>query len=334
MAVAKNRSVKMKKILLIRFNSIGDIVLTSPVVRFLSREGYELHYVLKKTYKELVVHNPGIHKCWFLEDDLDSLIQELKEEEFDLVVDLHNTIRSKYLRRALKRPSRVLKKHRVKDWLMVNFGLFRQQKKHMSLRFMELVQDMINTKDPINTEFHFPDERQENSYLDVNESYVCIAVATAFYTKTIPVDILHDLIQKIDRKIVLLGGPADQQIAESLVEMNAEKPVLNLVGKIDIIDSASILEDAAVLITGDTGLMHIAAALGTPTVSIFASTHPILGFTPFYGSREVEHYIIQNDELSCRPCTKQGRNSCPKSHFKCMNGLSVDEIYSKVERLI
>jgi ADP-heptose:LPS heptosyltransferase len=153
-------------------------------------------------------------------------------------------------------------------------------------------------------------------------------VGAAFYNKTIPPQLLVSIIDSSDKNIVLIGGPEDSENA-TIISAETKSPVLNLTGQLSLMESASIIADAEVVISGDTGMMHIADALKVKIIAVFGSTHPILGFTPF-NRDNIASSIIQNDDLSCRPCTKQGKDFCPKGHFKCMLDLKIGDIVDKM----
>ena len=110
------------KVLLIRFNSIGDVVLTSPLIKSLADAGYEVHYLIKSTLKSLLINNPYVDRIWTYDDNLKDVIIKLKKEKFNLVLDLHNNIRSNIVCLGLQRPTHKLKKYRIKNWLMSQFG--------------------------------------------------------------------------------------------------------------------------------------------------------------------------------------------------------------------
>ncbi|NBU52166.1 MAG: glycosyltransferase family 9 protein [Chitinophagia bacterium] len=323
-----------KKILVIRFNAIGDIVLTSPVVKALAISGHEVHYLCKKTFSSLIDSNPHVSKTWFLDTDWTKLVAELKSEGFDCVLDLHNTLRSNKLRKALGLKSYALKKDRWNDMFITRFQFARNQRRHIVERFMDAASELLDGAYETNPEFYFPGGK---SYLGIDlpgEAYVCLAVSTAHRTKNIPLHNLKAVIKNLDAHIILIGGPDDREVTKILLEDASNDRLIDYAGKLSIDESAYVISKSELLITGDTGMMHIAAALDIPVAAVFGSTHPILGYTPYYGSKAVNHAIIQNEELSCRPCTRQGRESCPKGHFKCMKGISVDKIVSTVEALL
>lgn len=320
-----------RSVLVIRFNSIGDIVLTTPVVECLASNGYRVHYVAKNAFKELLDNDPHVEKVWPLQENLNDLISRIKEFKYDLVVDLHNNVRSKRISQALGVKTFRLDKERIGLFLLTQLGIGKQTRTHIVDRFMEVIRPLSLQSGTYTPRVHLPQNEMKTA--DLPSRYIAVAVGTAWKTKSIPVSHLKNIIESLDPiPIVLLGGPDDVSKSNE-IDTNGSH-IHNRVGQLSITESAEAIKSAQVLLTGDTGMMHIAAALDVPVVAVYGSTHPMLGYTPFYAG-ETEHSIIQNEDLSCRPCTKQGKDACPKGHFKCMMDLNtqviIDELRSYVD---
>lgn len=325
--------MQKKKVLIIRFNSIGDIILISPVVKLLYDSGYQVDFLVKKNYSAVLEHNPYLNNIHLFEGQLSECVRKLQTENYTYIIDLHNNLRSNLLSIRLPFKTLRLKKDRVSDFLMVNFGFGKTAKKHIVNRFVDVVKPIVNKfeLESIQTDYYYT---QDYDTTVLPEDYIAISVATAFETKNIPLQKLVDLINEVDANFVLLGAPKDIDKAEYITGRTSREKVISLVGECSLNQTAHVIYASRFIISGDSGLMHMAAALKKPVVAIFGSTHPLLGYTPFYGLKNIEHYLIQNNNISCRPCTRQGRNTCPKGHFKCMNDISVDEIRLKVEQLL
>jgi heptosyltransferase-2 len=132
----------------------------------------------------------------------------------------------------------------------------------------------------------------------------------------------------------LLGGKTETDEAQEIISKSERSDSLNLVNQLSLNGSAYVTQKAKFLITHDTGLMHIGAALKVPILSIWGNTIPEFGMYPYYGDEQIPHIIQEIKNLSCRPCSKIGYAACPKGHFKCMEQQSVKEIISKVEELL
>lgn len=321
-----------RKILLIRFNSIGDIVLSSPLISDLAAKGYDVHYLVKSGFSELLKNNPKVTKVWEYDSNYWSLLKQLRKEKYDYVLDLHSNLRSFLFRSLLNSQVFRLKKERIADFLMTRFGILKTQKSHIVNRFMD-VSPMIAESENLNTEFYFEKDKDYRWIKLPAEKFYCISVSTAFETKNIPTGLLKEFIESYNMSCVLLGAKKDRDKANAIMSASTRFTIYDQVGKLGLDESAYFISQSQFVISGDSGLMHISAALGIPVVAVFGSTHPVLGYTPYYGDKKIKFSIVQNENLSCRPCTRQGRNSCPRGHFRCMNDISVDEILTKVEAL-
>lgn len=291
-----------------------------------------MHFLVKAAFRDLLEPNPQIKKVWSFSKDLSEVLPALKQEKFHTLIDLHNNLRSRKVKAALNAPSHTLAKDRLKLWLLTQAKLKMEPQAHIVNRFLKVVEPLgIAVPEPA-TEFYFSDASPSPLVESLPEKFLCIAVGAAWATKEIPIAKLNETLEQLTyNNIVLIGGPADVERSE-LLEGGAT--LINLTGQLSIEDSARVIERSAVLLTGDTGMMHIAAALRVPVVAIFGSTHPVLGYTPHTPIGGVRNsQIIQQENLSCRPCTKQGKASCPKGHFKCMNDISVDIITKAIESI-
>lgn len=314
------------KILVIRFSSIGDIILTSPVIRCLSKQlNATIHFLTKPEYHSLVGHNPYVNKVHLFSSYKESE-PELRAENFDLVIDLHNNIRSNKVSKSLGVQSHSYNKQSIKRLMLVNFKWDLLKGSHIVDRYFSAVKKLNIQNDQKGIDFYYPKQNLKNLPVE----YLVISIGTAHLTKDLPKKLIERLIAAYDIPIVLIGGKQHRGFAETLDY--ASKNVHDLVGKTSLIESAEIIDQAKLLISPDTGMMHLAAALKTPTIAIYGSTSSKLGFTPYMD--ESLFRIVENEALSCRPCTKQGRSICPKGHLKCMNNLDFREIIEKSEQLV
>jgi len=317
-------------VLVIRFNSIGDIVLTSPTVKALHDAGYEIHFLVKSAFKSLVEPNPHITKVWNIEKGLAEVIPVLKKEGYHKIVDLHNNLRSRQVKAALRISAHTLKKPRIKLLLLTQTNFRTEPQAHIVDRFLSVLEPMgISVPQP-KTAFYFSKIGNKPLLDRLPKKFLCIAVGAAWATKEIPISLLNLIVEKTSyEQVVLIGGPADVERSQAI---EPRVGLMNLTGTLDIEDSARVIENSQVLLTGDTGMMHIAAALSIPIVAIFGSTHPMLGYTPHRPILEPANaVIIQNNDLDCRPCTKQGKTSCPKGHFRCMTEINPQEVINALE---
>lgn len=316
------------KFLIIRFSSIGDIVLTSPVVRCLRNQfpDAEIHYLTKKRNADLLVANPYINKIHLLDSTLPAVIQELKKEKYDYIIDLHNNIRSLRVKAALHTKSFSFRKLNIHKFLLTFLKINTLPDRHIVDRNMATL-NHFNVKNDgkgldyfIKPEDEFPLERLPESF---RKGYVALVLAGTYTTKKMPVEKYHSLITQCSYPFVLLGGKNEQPMAAAILSWNT-KNVLDFTGKLNINQSASMIKHSRLVISNDTGLMHIAAAYHKKILSVWGNTVPEFGMSPYLPGEGSE--ILEIKGLTCRPCSKLGYNKCPKGHFKCMNDLPESHI--------
>ena len=317
----------MQKILIIRFSSIGDIVLTTPVIRCIKtqKSEIEIHYLTKNSFEGILEHNPYITKIHTIEKDIKEVIEELKKENFDLVIDLHNNIRSMQVKRALGKPSSSFKKLNFRKWLLVNFKINKMPSVHIVDRYLKTVEKLGIKNDSKGLDYFIPkkDEVMLASLpLSHQNGYTGFVIGAKHFTKQLPTEKIISICRKLNQPIILLGGKEDLKQAneiEKIVGVN----IYNACGKYDLNQSASLIKQAEKIITHDTGLMHIAAAFKKEIISVWGNTVPAFGFTPYLPDPKSK--IVEVNNLSCRPCSKIGYDKCPKGHFKCMIMINENE---------
>ena len=333
------------KILIIRFSSIGDIVLTTPVVRCLKQQlNAEIHFLTKKGFRGILDPNPYIDKVYTIQSKVGEIKTELRKEKYDWVIDLHHNLRSWQVKWILDRPSRSFNKLNLAKWLMVNLKWNLLPKTHIVHRYLDTTKKLGIQYDGKGLDYFIP-EGQQVQLRDIDcaskytpdqrkalqqGQYVALVIGAAHATKRMPLAKLVEICKGIQQPILLLGGPDDRATGDQIVQQ-AGTHVINTCGQYSLHQSASLVKQAAQVITHDTGLMHIAAALRKPIVSIWGSTVPEFGMTPFYPEGMDENKTFEVANLSCRPCSKIGYDVCPKGHFQCMNNIDVAKICALIE---
>ncbi len=319
------------KILVIRFSSIGDIVLTSPVVRCIKKQlpQAEVHFLTKPQFKAVVEHNPYIDKVHYLAESIADTIAELKAEHFDYLIDLHNNLRSLRIKLALSGAKAFsFDKLNLQKWLLVNMHINRMPQVHIVDRYLDTVQPLGVKNDGAGLDYFMPETvAQETQSLLPPESFVAFVIGATHATKRLPKEKIASICSKTKHKVVLLGGKTEQEEG-AWIAANAGENVLNLCGRLSLHQSAYAVKQSAWVITHDTGLMHIAAAFKKPIVSVWGNTVPELGMYPYFGDDKVDHLTAEVKGLSCRPCSKIGYAQCPKGHFNCMNEQDEGQISS------
>ncbi len=321
------------KILILRFSSIGDIVLTTPVIRCLKKQvpNAEIHFATKVSFKSILENNPYIDKLHLLESSTASLIKQLQTEQFDAVIDLHSNIRTQRIKWALNTKSFTFDKLNIRKWFYVNWKWKTMPPIHIVDRYLNAIKDLGVKNDHQGLDYFIPEKdiiAVSNLPEEYLAGYVAIAIGAQHATKRLPEAKLIELIGKISYPIILLGGKDDAAAAARLVSYFPDtKNIINTCGAYNLNQSASIVNQSMYLYTHDTGLMHIGAAFQKRIISIWGNTTPELGMYPY----KTEHVNWQKTGLYCRPCSKIGYKSCPEKHFRCMNEqeLPVHEIESK-----
>lgn len=326
------------KFLIIRFSSIGDIVLTTPIIRCLKLQlpNSEVHFLTKKSFKGILESNPYIDKLLLLDESWELMLHELQQENYTHIIDLHHNLRTLRIKKALKVPAFSFNKLNIQKWLYTTFKINTLPAKHIVDRNFETVQSFGVINDGKGLDYFIPlkDEINTNDIPASHQfGYIGLVIGAALNTKKMPIHKIQDLCSKINYPIILLGGPDDQPDGERIAAIDDIK-IYNACGKFNLNESADLVRKAKLIITHDTGLMHIAAAFKKTILSIWGNTLPAFGMTPYYGSANINHFIYEVNKLGCRPCSKIGFKQCPRDHFKCMELQNVDQIATDVVKLL
>jgi ADP-heptose:LPS heptosyltransferase len=333
------------KVLVIRFSSIGDVVLTTPVLRTLYlQKNAEIHYLTKSAFAPIVLANPHVQRVFALgaplqhervtaHASLREITRLLRAERYDVVIDLHHNLRSMLVKQVLRRPAHSFDKLNFEKWLLVKWGINRLPKRHVVDRYMDTLKSLGVRYDGAGLDFFIPAQEQAaaQQYLTehapelLQQPFTALVIGAAHATKRLPLPQLIRLCQAIPGPIAVLGGPTDATTADALTAAFPDGRLTNLCGRLSLFGSAAVLQWSARVVAHDTGLMHIAAALQRPLTVIWGSTVPAFGMGPLYRDYTLTPTHVQDDTLTCRPCSKIGFDHCPKGHFRCMNGLKFDE---------
>ena len=334
-------NTSIKKVLIIRFSAIGDIAWTTPVIRCIKQQlpGVELHYCTKERFKSLVEANPYIDKLHLLGDSLQELIRKLKKEKYDFIIDLHRNLRTTIIKSQLRVRSKSYEKLWWQRFLLTKFQIDFMPNVHVVDRYFGAAAPLGIQNDGKGLDYFIPEKDEvplEWLPETHQKSYVAYVIGATGWTKILPFERMIELCDKINKPIVLIGGKEDFETGDRLekffnvemkdpdIEKGLEKlgkktVIFNACGRFNLSQSASLVKQADVVFGHDTGLTHIAAAFTKLIYIIWGGTVPN-NFYP-YGTRFV---LLENKNLNCRPCSKSGRDSCPKGHFKCMKDIVFD----------
>lgn len=327
------------KILIVRFSSIGDVVLTTPVIRCLKQQipNATIHFITKKAFTPVLENNPYIDRLITIEKSIKEVVSELKLEKYDWVIDLHKNIRTLSLKQKIGAPSKSFPKMNVKKWMLVKFKIDKMGTKHIVDRYFETVHHLGVKNDLKPCDFFLSEKSKVDVSTEFNlapKSYLTIAIGAQFATKRMPFSKLVEIIEKINFPIILAGGPMDLDFAEEIIANFPSKTIKNACGPFSLQQSANIVQQSKAILSNDTGLMHIASCFQIPTISVWGNTVPALGMFPYFPNHQELFSIHEVADLSCRPCSKIGFKSCPKGHFKCMNLQDSNQISQQINTFI
>ena len=311
------------RLLFIRFSSIGDIVLTSPAIRCAKMQipGVEIHFLTKSSMKELVASNSYIHSIHCLEDTIEATVTPLKKIQFDYIIDLHHNQRTWRIKSAMGVPAYSYHKLSIQKWLLAKFKINLLPASHVCDRYLQTLASLGVVNDGKGLDYFLPttDFAVENilpSYFHLG--YTALVIGASYKTKKMPIEKWLELVEKINGPVVVVGDKDDYENAQKLVNAFPEK-VFNACGNYSLNESALFIKKSRLVISHDTGFLHVAVAFNKPTITIWGATSPVLQFEAYYAKdaqTKRMNSIVPN--LSCQPCSKQGGHKCPKGHFNCM----------------
>lgn len=328
-----------KRILLVRFSSIGDIVLTFPVVAAIKSlfPNCQVDYVTKAQYEGLLSACPQINMVYTLQGSILQLKKEIDFSQYDAILDLHHNLRSRILLFFLLGKVYRYPKNNLQKWLLTTFKIKPEKPQHVVERYLSTLARFTSSWTPLigSSTYVVPSAAQidlQRQFDLMPKTYVTIAIGAQFATKRLPTDLLVELVNEVAFPVLLLGGKEDVSTADEILAAVTKKKVYSAVGLASIHESAWLVQNAKCLITNDTGLMHIGAAFELPLFVIWGNTTPDFGMYPYRPEQEnVVHFEVP--DLSCRPCSKIGFQSCPKGHFNCMRKHDISSIAAHVNAL-
>lgn len=328
------------KFLVIRFSSIGDIVLTTPAIRCLKQQvpGAEVHFLTKTSFKAVTEANPYIDKFFYYKNDLSALIGLLKAESYDYVIDLHKNFRTCRIRWALRTKTLSYQKESFQKFLLTKFHINYMSGRHIVDRCLDTLRPLGVKDDGRGMDYFIPDG-QVTSAKDIptahSAGFIAIVIGASYYTKKLPVARLQELCLQLKYPVILVGGKEDITEGEQIASVDPVS-IYNACGKFSLHESADLVRKSKLVISHDTGLQYIACAVNKPVLAIWGGTSPLLDVEPYYGSNQhapgYANFIVPG--LNCQPCSNFGTRTCPKGHFNCMQKQDIPSIVLKAQQYL
>jgi ADP-heptose:LPS heptosyltransferase len=296
--------------------------MTTPVIRALKMQlGAEIHFLTKSQYEDVLEGNLHLSKVHILDGSVLECAKMLRKARFDLIVDLHRSIRSRLICFLLGVKYIVIRKQPIKKWLFLKLGIDRLHDQHVIDRTFQVLGEIGVENDDKGMEFHIADKGISEER-DDGRIKIAMVVGGTYPTKRLPVELCRNVIEATDHAYYLLGG---NDAISTGYPINDR--VHNFIGKVSLHKSASILHQCHLVVSGDTGLAHVAAALNKPIILVWGSTSPKFGLYPYFGLNNPGWVqSILPESLECWPCSKYGRRACPKGHMDCLTKISANQV--------
>jgi heptosyltransferase-2 len=341
------------KILIIRLSSLGDVLLASPLVRSL-REKFknaQIDFLIRSEYIDIVRHNPHLTNVVELNaregfPELRKLKKHIYQEKYHVILDIHKNLRSIYLCWGMQlRGTQIykIKKQQFVRFLLIKLKINLYQK--FKSRIIPVWEKYLQTADRLGIdsrngtlELFLPAAAENRTVEFLNglpgtKWEIVVAPGAKHFTKRWPPEYFAELIKQINRgweyQVILVGDNHDKPVIEKILDLIPKNIAISTAGFFSIIETSAIIKRAKLIISNDSGIMHIAKAFNRPLVAIFGSTVKEFGFYP----SNKETVVIERAGLQCRPCSHIGRKACPKKHFKCMKDITPEMIIQTVEEM-
>jgi heptosyltransferase-2 len=336
-----------ERILLLRLSAIGDVVLTSPLIRALRQRfpNARIDFVIKESFAELMAHNPRLDSVYRFDPasgvpGLVQLGQQLRRQRYDVVLDLHRNFRTIILTRLCAAPrSGHYHKHVLRRWLFVKFKAATVQRiPPVAQRYLQAAAFLNLPNDGANPELFWSAAHEAEALRALlqagwkkERALLCLAPGAGYFTKRWPIEYFSEVARELagshkNFALAILGGEQDCELGRYLRE-HSRAEILDLTGKCSLLASAAIIKRSRLVLANDSGLMHIAEAVGTPVLALFGSTTRELGFFP----QRATSRVLEQLNLDCRPCSHLGYHACPARHFRCMKEITPQRVLDEID---
>lgn len=325
------------KFLIIQTAFIGDVILATAVAEKLHQQfpDAQIDFVLRKGNEALLSNHPFI-KTIFVWDkkngkikNLLSITKRVRANKYDSVIDLHRFASSGFITGFSsakekigfdKNPLSFLFSKKIKH--EIGTGI------HEVERNQQLIEHLTDNK-AAKPKLYPTADNFESVKKYKTSSYVCLAPTSVWFTKQYPKEKWIELIDQLPKEltIYLLGAPSDDIACEEIKSSSKNQNILNLAGKLNFLESAALMKDAAMNYVNDSAPMHMASAMNAKTTAIYCSTVPAFGFGPLADNAQIVETKLT---LDCRPCGVHGHKTCPEGHFKCAFSIETGELLNRL----
>lgn len=330
----------LSRVLFIRLSAIGDILLITPLIRIFHQQypHAQIDILTKEAYAPLLQHHPLINHIITMPDsptftEVISTASKIRQQNYSKIFDLQTHWRTYLISLivGLKNVARY-RKYAVRRFLLVHFKInsYPKEMEFIPKRYFSAFRHLPLEWSPERLELFIPDDlmtgiekKWPHSQDDLT---IVVAPGAGRMTKRWPAEHFVELIgllqNRLSAKIIMVGGKEDKIVCLE-IEKEASHDLVNWCGETSLLETATILKKSRLVITNDTGVMHMAAAMQRKLIALFGPTVREFGFNPFM----VDHRVIEHQTLNCRPCSYHGTDACPKGHFRCMKEIKPDQVF-------
>ena len=322
------------KILIIQTAFIGDVILTTSLVEKLSQYYPEakIDFLLRSGNQILVKGNPYINEVlvWNKKDkwrDAMRIIRLLRNRNYDLLINAQRHFTTGFI--CFFSGAKFKIGFRTNPFSFdydekFPFKIARNSTEHETDRLHQLISEITDAT-PAMPKMYPGKEEEEKIVRLIEKPFITIHPGSVWTTKQLPVEKWNELVKtlKPELQIYLLGGPGEKALCEKIKIAATAKPIHNMAGELNLLESAALMKYAKVNYVNDSAPLHICSAIDAPCIAVFCSTIPEFGFTPLSKHSKV---VQIRDELYCRPCGTHGKSKCPEGHFRCGNNILVEDL--------
>jgi ADP-heptose:LPS heptosyltransferase len=329
------------KVLVICATAIEDVLFATPAIRALKvrLDDVELHALVELSSAFLLDDNPYVDRVHNFDTSVWNNYKRLKDEKFDLIVNLRSGLYAGLLTRLLGAKTYSLESLRWKEWLMINFKIDQLPNVHLVTRMMDVVEPLNIKTDELGLDYFIPEKDKvllEWLPKGFQQGYVVFCINAPYPTRKLTLDRMIELCDKINKPIILLGSKDDVEngdvistffskavslnYEEGLLQLNKRTTVYNACAKFNFNQMASVIKQSKAVFTFDNEFIPVASAFKKEIFGLWGNTVLLFGRYPY----RTKFTVLENNRISCRPCSSTGYDKCPKGHFKCMKRIVFD----------